>query len=76
MSLLLILLLHPSSSINKLDKRFDTTGYDIHPERVREQQQGRDRTLEVTAEELRAATKLRYSSCHNMTLERVECTQC
>src|SRR5450759_4776124 len=31
-------------------KRFDTTGYDIHPERVRELQQGRDRTLELTAE--------------------------
>jgi UDP-N-acetyl-D-galactosamine dehydrogenase len=42
-------------------KRFDTTGYDINPDRIEELRQGRDRTLEVTTEEMRAAKKLRYT---------------
>ena len=42
-------------------KHFDTVGYDINAARVRELREGRDSTLECSAEELAAATRLRYS---------------
>jgi UDP-N-acetyl-D-galactosamine dehydrogenase len=43
-------------------KHFDTTGFDIKPDRIRELQAGRDRTLETTREELRAATNLKFTT--------------
>ena len=43
-------------------KRFPVTGFDIKPERIAELRAGRDSTLEVTEAELRAATKLRFTS--------------
>ncbi|MGE0767620.1 MAG: nucleotide sugar dehydrogenase [Hyphomicrobiaceae bacterium] len=45
-----------------LGRRFPTIGYDINSSRVRELSEGHDRTREVTDEELRLASKLRYSS--------------
>jgi UDP-N-acetyl-D-galactosamine dehydrogenase len=43
-------------------KRQDTLGFDINLERIAELQSGRDVTREVSAEELTAATRLRYST--------------
>jgi UDP-N-acetyl-D-glucosamine/UDP-N-acetyl-D-galactosamine dehydrogenase len=43
-------------------KHFDTTGFDLKPERVRALRQGRDRTLEVTRAELRFARRLRFTT--------------
>ncbi|MFY2763012.1 Vi polysaccharide biosynthesis UDP-N-acetylglucosamine C-6 dehydrogenase TviB [Arenimonas sp. MALMAid1274] len=43
-------------------KQYDTIGYDIRAERVAELGQGRDSTLEVSAEELAASPRLRYAS--------------
>ncbi|TSE18230.1 UDP-N-acetyl-D-glucosamine 6-dehydrogenase [Tepidimonas alkaliphilus] len=43
-------------------KRFPVTGFDIKPERIAELRAGRDSTLEVAEAELRAATKLRFTS--------------
>jgi UDP-N-acetyl-D-galactosamine dehydrogenase len=43
-------------------KRFDTTGFDIREERIRELQAGRDRTLETDRRELRAASRLKLTS--------------
>ena len=43
-------------------KRYDTLGYDLNVTRVEELQSGHDRTLEVSPEELSAATRLRYSA--------------
>ncbi|MCZ8132980.1 MAG: Vi polysaccharide biosynthesis UDP-N-acetylglucosamine C-6 dehydrogenase TviB [Steroidobacteraceae bacterium] len=43
-------------------KRFSTIGFDIKPERVAELRAGRDSTLEVTREELRAAARLEYTA--------------
>ncbi|MBW8312206.1 MAG: Vi polysaccharide biosynthesis UDP-N-acetylglucosamine C-6 dehydrogenase TviB [Rhizobium sp.] len=42
-------------------KHFDTTGYDIRAARIAELRAGRDSTLECSAEELAAATRLRYT---------------
>ena len=39
-------------------RRYPTVGFDISERRVAELRAGRDRTLEVTPEELAAATKL------------------
>jgi UDP-N-acetyl-D-galactosamine dehydrogenase len=43
-------------------KHFPTIGFDINPSRIAELQAGRDRTLEVSAEELARAERLRYAS--------------
>lgn len=43
-------------------KRIRTLGFDIDAERVRQLQDGHDRTLELEAEELRSASLLRYAS--------------
>ncbi|MFO0334969.1 MAG: Vi polysaccharide biosynthesis UDP-N-acetylglucosamine C-6 dehydrogenase TviB, partial [Pseudomonadota bacterium] len=43
-------------------KRFSTIGFDIKPERVAELRAGKDSTLEVTREELRAAARLEYTA--------------
>ncbi len=42
-------------------KRYDTVGYDLRRTRVEALRAGHDDTLETTAEELRAATRLRYT---------------
>lgn len=42
-------------------KKFDTVGFDINAARIGELRQGRDSTLEVDAEELGAAHRLRFS---------------
>jgi UDP-N-acetyl-D-galactosamine dehydrogenase len=42
-------------------KRFDTLGFDIRPARIEELRRGHDQTLEVSAGELAAATRLRYA---------------
>ena len=42
-------------------KRFDVVGFDISVRRLEELRAGRDRTLETTAEELRAAGRLTFS---------------
>ena len=39
-------------------KRYETVGFDVKPERVAELRRGRDRTLEVSREELKAARLL------------------
>jgi UDP-N-acetyl-D-galactosamine dehydrogenase len=43
-------------------KRFDTTGFDVKVERIRELKAGRDSTLETTRQELRAATGLKFTT--------------
>jgi UDP-N-acetyl-D-galactosamine dehydrogenase len=43
-------------------KRYETTGFDINAARVDELKAGIDNTLEVDAEELSAATRLRFSA--------------
>ncbi len=43
-------------------KHYETTGFDINPERVAELRRGKDRTLEVEPRELRAAKRLRFTS--------------
>jgi UDP-N-acetyl-D-glucosamine/UDP-N-acetyl-D-galactosamine dehydrogenase len=43
-------------------KRFDTTGFDVKPDRIRELQAGRDNTLETSRQELRAATGLKFTT--------------
>jgi UDP-N-acetyl-D-galactosamine dehydrogenase len=43
-------------------KHFDTTGFDVKVDRIRELRAGRDSTLETTAQELRAATGLKFST--------------
>ena len=42
-------------------KRYDTLGFDIRAARIDELRRGHDQTLEVSAEELAAATQLRYA---------------
>ena len=41
-------------------KHFDTLGFDINPQRIAELKAGEDRTHEVSAAELAAATRLRF----------------
>jgi UDP-N-acetyl-D-galactosamine dehydrogenase len=43
-------------------RRYETVGFDIKPERVAELRGGRDSTLEVGKADLKAATRLRYTS--------------
>ncbi len=43
-------------------RRLPTVGFDIDARRIRELQDGRDRTLEVTSEELAAARQLTFSA--------------
>lgn len=43
-------------------KHFNTIGFDINQNRIRELAEGIDRTLEVDGEALKAASKLRYTS--------------
>ncbi len=43
-------------------KNTQTIGFDIHAARIAELQAGRDRTLEVSAEEMQASTRLSYTS--------------
>jgi UDP-N-acetyl-D-glucosamine/UDP-N-acetyl-D-galactosamine dehydrogenase len=43
-------------------KHFATVGFDVNPERVRQLRSGRDRTLEVTRAELKAATRLTFTT--------------
>jgi UDP-N-acetyl-D-glucosamine/UDP-N-acetyl-D-galactosamine dehydrogenase len=43
-------------------KQYDTIGFDAKPERVRSLTLGRDATREVTRTELRAATRLRFTT--------------
>jgi UDP-N-acetyl-D-galactosamine dehydrogenase len=43
-------------------RHFDTTGFDINPERVAELRRGRDRTLEVEPKALRASKRLRFTA--------------
>jgi UDP-N-acetyl-D-galactosamine dehydrogenase len=43
-------------------KQFDVLGFDINAGRIAELQQGRDRTLETTAEEIAEAKQLRFGS--------------
>jgi len=42
-------------------KRFDTVGFDVKPARLEALRNGADATLETSPEELKAATRLRYS---------------
>ena len=43
-------------------KQYPTLGFDINEERIVELKNGKDRTLEVTEEELKTAKNLKYSS--------------
>jgi UDP-N-acetyl-D-glucosamine/UDP-N-acetyl-D-galactosamine dehydrogenase len=43
-------------------KRFETIGFDVKPARVAQLRQGRDRTLEVTRAELKAARHLSFTT--------------
>jgi UDP-N-acetyl-D-galactosamine dehydrogenase len=43
-------------------KQFDTLGFDISSTRIRELQNGQDRMLETTAEEIAASKRLQFSS--------------
>ncbi len=43
-------------------KHFDTVGFDIKPHRIAELARGRDSTLEVSRAELKAATRLSFST--------------
>ncbi len=43
-------------------KKYDTVGFDIRAERVRELREGRDSTLEVSREELAACLRLQFAS--------------
>jgi len=42
-------------------KHYDTVGFDIKPERIRQLRAGKDTTRETTREELRAAKRLKFS---------------
>jgi UDP-N-acetyl-D-galactosamine dehydrogenase len=46
----------------EFSKRYDTTGFDIRPERVQELTKGLDRTQEVSKAELLEAGRLRYTT--------------
>src|ERR1700722_7322280 len=43
-------------------KHFDTVGFDVNPERIRELKAGRDSTREASAEDLRSATRLQFTT--------------
>src|SRR5664279_2455685 len=42
-------------------KHFDTVGFDVKPERIKQLRAGKDLTLETSRAELRAATRLQYT---------------
>ena len=50
-------------------KTYSTIGFDINPERIEELLVGKDRTLEISPEELATATKLRVTSDPNQLEE-------
>lgn len=50
-------------------KTYSTIGFDINPERIEELLVGKDRTLEISSEELATATKLRVTSDPNQLEE-------
>jgi len=43
-------------------RHYETVGFDVRPERIKELSSGRDRTLEVEPRELRAAKRLKFTS--------------
>ncbi len=43
-------------------KHYETTGFDVNPERIAELRRGKDRTLEAEPAELRAAKRLRFTT--------------
>ena len=43
-------------------RHYETVGFDVRPERIKELSRGRDRTLEVEPRELRAAKQLKFTS--------------
>ena len=43
-------------------RHYETVGFDVRPERIRELARGRDRTLEVEPRELRAAKRLKFTA--------------
>ncbi|MEX1109388.1 MAG: Vi polysaccharide biosynthesis UDP-N-acetylglucosamine C-6 dehydrogenase TviB [Dongiaceae bacterium] len=43
-------------------RHYETTGFDVRPERIAELARGRDRTLELESRELRAAKGLRFTA--------------
>ena len=43
-------------------KHFETTGFDVRPERIAELNAGNDRTLETSRQELRAASRLKFTT--------------
>ena len=43
-------------------KHFETIGFDVNPQRVAQLRKGRDSTLEVSPEELRAAQQLTFTT--------------
>src|ERR1039458_1559810 len=43
-------------------KQFETVGFDINPERIRELKAGRDSTREASPEELRSASRLQFTT--------------
>src|ERR1017187_2695570 len=43
-------------------KHFETVGFDVNPERIRELKAGRDSTREASPEELRSASRLQFTT--------------
>jgi UDP-N-acetyl-D-galactosamine dehydrogenase len=43
-------------------RKFDTVGFDIKPDRIKQLQAGKDLTLETTRDELRAASRLTFTT--------------
>src|SRR5450631_4347297 len=43
-------------------KHFDTVGFDVKPERIRELKAGRDSTREASAEEIQSASRLQFTT--------------
>jgi UDP-N-acetyl-D-galactosamine dehydrogenase len=46
----------------EFSKKYETIGFDINSERIKELQSGNDHTLEVSSEDLKTALKLRFTS--------------
>jgi UDP-N-acetyl-D-galactosamine dehydrogenase len=51
-------------------RHYDTVGFDINAARIAELRSGRDSTLEASADELRAASRLRYTTDIEMLRDR------
>ncbi|MBN2643671.1 MAG: Vi polysaccharide biosynthesis UDP-N-acetylglucosamine C-6 dehydrogenase TviB [Victivallales bacterium] len=47
---------------NEFGKKYETIGFDINRKRIAELSEGNDRTLELSAEQLKSSPKLRFSS--------------